>query len=268
MRCNFEVLLACCCVTLFGCSAQPVFVPLPTTHPASPWACESPVAVRSDTLSINKGEKVPPHPDWQIPGMRDDELHGHAAGQPSAMDMMGHGHMMMGGAHGAMSGGEHGSMDGGDHAPGMVKMSAPPGKVDYAPEGAVHPSGAEPHEHEPEMHLDHTDPQRRKAGFKAAPLAPPMQQGESETGHEGHEGHESPEPSKDHEGHKGHEMPKKDSVNHEAPAAKDTKTDKAAPMDHEAMGHIMDQGESVPAKETPKPEATPPPAMDHSNHGA
>lgn len=256
MHCSFEILLACCCVTFFGCSAQPVFVPLSPSHPASPWACESPVSPPSGTLAINKGDMVPPHPDWEIPGMRDNEMHGHAAGQPTAMDMMGHGHMMMGGEHGAMEGG-HGSMHGGAHAPGMVKMSAPPDKVDYAPEGAVHPAGQEPDEHEPEMHLDHTDPQRRNAGFKAAPIAPAMEHG---AGHAGHEGHEMP-------GHK-------KSAPRKTPATKEAKPAKAAEMDHEAMGHTMDHGEQAPAesgpepKSTPAPEPTPAPAMDHSNHGA
>lgn len=268
MHCNCGYLLACCCVTFFGCATQPIFVPLPTSHPASPWAYESPVPAQSGTLTINSGEQVPPNPDWQIPGMRDNEMHGHAAGPPDAMDMMGHGHMMPGGDDGAMSGhgsmmshGDHGSMSGGGHAPGMVKMSAPPDEVDYAPEGAVHPAGPEPDEHKPELHLDHTDPARRDAGYKAAPIAPPADHGAQHDDGGMHENHTMPEPKKQDEG--------------AAPATKDQIKEPAEmnheAMDHEAMGHETmghdsNHGEHPPAKATPTPQPTPSPTMDHMDH--
>lgn len=240
---------------LVACAAQPVFVPLSPTHPASPWACESPMAPRSNTLAINSSEIVPPHPDWQIAGMRDNELHGHAAGQPNAMDMMGHGHMMM---HG---GGKS------QKAPGMIKMSAPADKVDYVPKNAKDPKGPEPAEHQPESHLDHTDPDRKAAGYVAAPIAPPMDHmsgmdhknmDHKDMGNMEGMDHQSMDHTKEMD-HKDMDPKKIDHMNG---------------MDHKSMDHMkMDQNESGKAMES---EAKPAakfmepmkdmPAEDHTKH--
>lgn len=248
---NSENLLLTSCLVLAGCAAQPIYVPLPTSHPASPWACESPVPAQSSTLMIRQNDQVPPHPDWQIPGMRDNELHRHAAGRPSSMDMMGHGHMMGGEDGAAMEG--HGGHGGSNPPPGMVKMSAPKDKVDYTPKDAYHPSGREPKEHDPERHLDHTDPARRKAGFKAAPVAPPMKHDEEKDG--------------ETQGHEGHQMPA-DTGPEPAKEAATPEKKEAAPIDHEAMGHTQPSEPSgEKQEEKPAPADTPAPAMDHSNHG-
>lgn len=199
---------------------------------------------QSTTLKIHRSSMVPPHPDWQIPGMRENELHGNASGQPSAMDMMGNGHMM--GGHGDTNGGGHGSGHGGKKAPGMVKMSAPRHQVDYAPEGAVHPSGVEPDEHKPEMHLDHTDPKRRKAGYQAAPIAPPADAHGMD--------------------HSQHDMSGSDkSSSGDSKKENDAKSDDHAGMDHGAANHSDDK--KTPA-ETPKPESAPGSHSDHGDHGA
>lgn len=264
MRFNSAVFPLTCCFALSGCATQPIYVPLPASHPASPWACESPMPPQSGTLAINKSEMVPPHPDWQIPGMRDNELHGHAAGEPTTMDMMGHG-MMMKGGHGAMGAG---------HAPGMIKMSAPPDKVDYAPVGAHHPGGPEPAEHKPEMHLDHTDPERRRAGYKAAPIAPPMDMDMKQ----GMDGMDMK---------KGMYMDETPAETKKAVNRPTTPSDTPTPSEHEAMGHSPAGAAPAPAEtpapptpaethapptpaDTPIPPASPAPAdmpaMDHSQH--
>lgn len=241
MRFNSAVFPLTCCVALSGCATQPIYVPLPASHPASPWACESPMPPQSGTLAINKSEMVPPHPDWQIPGMRDNELHGHAAGAPTSMDMMGHG-MMMNGGHGAM---------GKANPPGMIKMSAPPDKVDYAPVGAVHPGGSEPNEHKPEAHLDHTDPERRKAGYEAAPIAPPM--------------------GMDTKGMEGMDMEQGTDMDKAPAEIKKGPDTPPTPSEHEAMGHSPAETHAPPTPaDTPIPPSSPAPAdmpaMDHSKH--
>lgn len=222
-----------CSLILAGCAAQPIFVPLPPTHPASPWACETPIRAQSNTLAIHKSEMMPSQPDWEIPGMRDNEFHAHAAGKPSPMDMMGHGHMMM---HG-----DHGDNSGPMNEPGMVKMSAPTDTVDYAPEGAIHPNGPVPAEHQPEAHLDHV--KERAVGYKTAPVAPPMDHSKMNHNMNGmdHMKMDNPEHEKNsmknmdidmgQSGHEGHNMGNMNmedmQMNRDAPT-----TGSAAPMDH------------------------------------
>lgn len=148
-------------LVIAGCTFQPTYVPLPPTHPASPYAMESPIAPRSSTLTIRTDSLVPPQPDWQIPGMRTDEFQGKAAGQMPTK-------MQHGMDDGAMQHGDHRT-----HVPGMVKMEAPPDVVDYAPAQIQHTRSAPaPKEHEPEVHLEHTDPARREAQPQQAPIAP------------------------------------------------------------------------------------------------
>lgn len=228
MNCSSSnAFLACGFLAITGCASQPIYVPLPTSHPASPWAWESPVPAQSGTLAIHKSDMVPPHPDWQIPGMRDNELHGHAAGSPTAMDKMGHGHMMMKNGHGEM---------GADHAPGMVKMEAPRHHVDYTPEGAVHPGGREPKEHEPERHLDHTEPRRHDtAPYQAAPVAPPMD-------HSAHDRHRMPQPKKQER-------------------EESSDAEQSAVHDHQAMDHSAHE---TPSDAAPEPSETS--AEDNSRH--
>ncbi|PKO20112.1 hypothetical protein CVU37_01200 [candidate division BRC1 bacterium HGW-BRC1-1] len=171
--------LSACPLLLIACATQPIYVPLSPSHPASPWACETPQPPPSTTLAIHKSEIVPANPDWQIAGIRDNEFHGHAAGQPSTMDMMGQGHMMMDSSSPAKK----------TKAPGMIKMSAPADKVDYTPQNAESPQATSPAEHEPERHLDHAAPDRKETGYQAAPIAPPMDQ----MGNMDHMNHMAPE---------------------------------------------------------------------------
>ena len=152
--------------SVVGCSHGPIYVPLPPSHPASVCAPESPIEPRSSTLRLTPGSPLSPNPDWQKPGIRADERHGHAAG-PIDHSMPG---MSMPMSHGQKMKTPSQPMS------GMIKFEAPANVVDYAP-ASTHNGHSKTQptavEDLPEVHLDHTDPARREAPTSQAPIAPP-----------------------------------------------------------------------------------------------
>ena len=166
MNLNHHLLFLFTVCLVVGCSHGPVYVPLPPSHPASVCAPESPIEPRSSTLRLTPGSPLSPNPDWQKPGLRANERHGHAAG-PVDHSMPG---MSMHMSHDQEMKSPPQSM------PGMIKFEAPADVVDYAPTGTPStPKKNQPIAVEdlPEVHLDHTDPARREAPTSQAPIAPP-----------------------------------------------------------------------------------------------
>jgi hypothetical protein len=133
---------------LVACSAQPIFDPLAPSHPASPYAMESPMHGQSTTLAMHSGEKMPAHADRQVAGVQDNETNDQAAGPAPDATMggmdMDHGAM----GHGAMN------MDMGTKTPEKIKTEAPQQQVDYTPAGAEPATSGTAMGHRPENQLD------------------------------------------------------------------------------------------------------------------